>query len=236
MSSATSIDPSSDDVTRGTAARPDPAGGKSSNSSGADAGAAEPEVRDTFRPWHFFVLVSLMAATVAVVMARQARPEHLVLISLTVGAAGFAAGALYRTLLALVARDTGGSDEPMTAGMRAVLEREKMLTLRSIKELEFDRAMGKVSAADFEEMASRLRVRAMSLMKQLDAGGEAYREMIEREVQSRVAKKQPAGRARRPPGRQTAPAGPPCVCGTSNDQDAAFCKRCGAKLAGAPAS
>ena len=56
----------------------------------------------------------------------------------------------------------------LTESMRAVLEREKMLVLRSIKELEFDRAMGKVSAADFDEMAGRLRARALSLMKQLD--------------------------------------------------------------------
>ena len=56
---------------------------------------------DTLQPWHFFVLASLMAATAAVVMARQATPEHLVLISLTIGAAGFAAAALYRTLAPL---------------------------------------------------------------------------------------------------------------------------------------
>ena len=55
--------------------------------------------------------------------------------------------------------------------MRAVLEREKLLVLRSIKELEFDRAMGKVSPKDFDEMAGRLRARAMSLMQQLDTEG-----------------------------------------------------------------
>ena len=60
---------------------------------------------------------------------------------------------------------------------RAALEREKTLVLRSIKELEFDRAMGKVSAKDFDEMAGRLRARAMTLMKQLDAGGSGYREV-----------------------------------------------------------
>ena len=45
--------------------------------------------------------------------------------------------------------------------MRAALEREKALVLRSIKELEFDRAMGKVSPKDFDEMAGRLRARAI---------------------------------------------------------------------------
>ena len=43
---------------------------------------------------------------------------------------------------------------------RAALEREKTLSLRSIKELEFDRAMGKVSEKDFAEMGARLRARA----------------------------------------------------------------------------
>jgi hypothetical protein len=193
---------------------------------------------DSFKPWHFFVLASLLAATVAVVMARQARPEHLVLISFTIGAAGFAAAALYRMLVPLVSPEALTGAEPLTATMRAVLEREKMLALRAIKELEFDRAMGKVSAKDFDEMAGRLRARAMMLMKQLDAGGgSAYRELIERELKARLRDR--AGKSRRPEGavpepRVAAPAadarGFACACGTPNDPDASFCKSCGTRL------
>jgi hypothetical protein len=195
----------------------------------AEASAAGARARDTFRPWHFFVLVSLLAATVAVMMSRQARPEHLILISITIGAAGFAAAALYRTLAPLVVKDPGFFQGSLTESMRSVLEREKTLVLRSIKELEFDRAMGKVSAKDFDEMAGRLRARAMTLMRQLDAGSGAYRELIERELSARVPKAT---------ARQVAPIGTTdhtCVCGTANDADAAFCKRCGAKLADRPA-
>ena len=39
---------------------------------------------------------------------------------------------------------------------------------RAIKELEFGRAIGKVSDGDFEEMGRRLRVLAIRLMRQLD--------------------------------------------------------------------
>ena len=47
-----------------------------------------------------------------------------------------------------------GLDVPLVGGRaRAALEREKTLVLRSIKELEFDHAMGKVSDEDFAEMA-----------------------------------------------------------------------------------
>ena len=89
--------------------------------------------------WHFFVLLSLVGATVAVVMSRQNTPEHLVLISLTVGAAGAAAMALYRMLAPLAASEAESTSEPLSDRLRAHLEREKALTLRSIKELEFDR-------------------------------------------------------------------------------------------------
>ena len=99
------------------------------------------------------MLLSLLAATVAVVMARPSAPENLILISLTIGAAGLAALCFYRMLAPLVAPQRDVERQPLSERMRADLEREKALTLRSIKELEFDRAMGKVSPQDFDEMA-----------------------------------------------------------------------------------
>nr|MDQ3420740.1 hypothetical protein [Acidobacteriota bacterium] len=112
---------------------------------------------------------------------------------------------------------------------RAALEREKMLVLRTIKELEFDRSMQKLSAKDFDEMSARLRTRALSLMRQLDADATGYRAVIEQELARRVRESAHAAPARpsTAAGVSTAPA---CVCGTTNDTDAAFCKRCGARL------
>jgi len=226
MSSATSIDRSA-------------VSSRSAETKAAAAGSSP----DTFRPWHFFVLVSLIAATVAVVMARQARPEHLILVSITIGAAGFAAGALYRTFVPLVTKDPGRFQVSLTDSMRAKVEREKALVLRSIKELEFDRAMGKVSAKDFDEMAGRMRLRAMMLMRQLDADGGGYRELIERELSGRLprsARTTSRAAVSEPP--PHAPASEPsdatarnaapgtCACGTPTDPDAVFCKRCGKKL------
>jgi hypothetical protein len=230
MSSATSIN--------GTEPLPAPAvSATSRDDPSTSSGSSRARSRDdTFRPWHFFVLLSLVAATVAVVLAREARPEHLVLVSLTIGAAGFAAGTLYRTLAPLFAKPSSETSGPLSGSTRALLERDKLLVLRSIKELEFDRAMKKVSARDFDEMAGRLRARAMSLMRQLDADA-GYRELIEREVQARLATGKTLGRDRQPaPSAPVsvapAPAAAVCGCGTSNDADAAFCKRCGLKLAG----
>ena len=194
--------------------------------------SSETSTNDGFHVSHFFVLLSLMAATVAVVMARPAAPEHLILISLTVGAAGLAALCFYRLLAPLVAPHVDVDRQPLSERLRADLEREKALTLRSIKELEFDRAMGKVSPQDFDEMAGRLRTRAIGIMKQLDSSRSAYRSVIEKELEQRLGTKAPAP-APAASTRAAAPALPAgtCACGTRNDVDARFCKSCGARLA-----
>src|SRR3982750_2603285 len=168
--------------------------------------AVENTVEDPgFQATHCFVLLSLLAATVAVVMARPNAPENLILISLTIGAAGLAAFCFYKMLAPLVAPQADMDRQPLSVRMRADLEREKALTLRSIKELEFDRAMGKVSPQDFDDMAGRLRARALGIMKQLDAGSAAYRELIEKELARRGGGPVQAG----PPG--PARAAPPTI-------------------------
>lgn len=182
-----------------------------------------------FRPWHFFVLASLLAATAAVLMAPMPTPEHLVLISVTLAAAGLVAAAFHRTLLALVSSNAELTSEPLGRRSRAAIEREKTLVLRSIKELEFDRAMGKVADEDFNEMVTRLRARAISLMKQLEAGT-SYREIIEKDLAAKLGSDPAALKSdsRTEPVRASVS----CTCGTRNDADARFCKNCGAKLGG----
>jgi hypothetical protein len=201
-----------------------------------------------FRPWHFFVLAALAAATAAVLMTRQSTPAHLILLSITIGSAGAAAAAFYRMLVPLTVDDVTLLGQRQSERARTAMEREKALVLRSIKELEFDRAMGKVSPRDFDEMSARLRGRAMMLIKQADEGGAGYRELIERELSARLvtrarpgAVEPPApieslepsnGRARRSGNGnvESAVAQFCTACGTGNDRDAAFCKRCGARL------
>ena len=183
-------------------------------------GQVQPE--DGFRPWHFFLLASILLATVAVMLARQSSPENLILISLTVASAGAAAAAFYRMLSPLTQDFVLRMGEPVSERTRLALEREKMLVLRSIKELEFDHAMGKLSKKDFDEMAGRLRTRALSLMRQLELDPAGYKSTIERELEGRLKK------ARIAP---AAPATTACgSCQAHNDSDAVFCKKCGARL------
>jgi ribosomal protein L40E len=180
------------------------------------------------QPWQFFLLGGMLAATATVIVATGQSPANIIILSLTVVSVSFVGLGAYRILLPLVSGDV---EVPATIGgrTRAAMEREKTLVLRSIKELEFDYAMGKVARADFDEMSARLRARAAGLIRQLDAGG-GYKEQIAQEVEIRL-------KADTTPAANTAgiveeviEAGTCAECGTLNDADAKFCKNCGAKL------
>jgi len=182
------------------------------------------------QPWQFFVLAALGCATAVTFIARGRGPAAIILLSVLMATAAFVGFAALRMLRPLVSAD---EDRTVMIGQRTrvALEREKTLALRSIKELEFDKAMGRVSDEDFKEMSSRLRVRAARLIKQLDAGA-GYRQQIEQELQKRlagtetpkVAETARSSRAQDEAGHQCA------SCQTMNDADAKFCKGCGARL------
>ena len=138
-----------------------------------------------FQPWHLFLIGSLLAASAAALAVRGTTPANVVFVCLTVFGAGWSAYLLYRACRPLI--EGAGDETPEMLGgrTRAALEREKTLTLRAIKELDFDRAMGKVSEPDYQEMTGRLRARAVRLMKQLDQGASVYRDLIEKELSAR---------------------------------------------------
>jgi zinc-ribbon domain len=165
-----------------------------------------------FQPWHFFLLLGMAGATVAVMMSRETHPAALLLLSAAVVCAGLVGLAVHRTVSAFFGR--GREAEPLPPHSREQLLREKAMTLRSIKELEFDHAMGKVSDADFAAISSNLRARALALM----------------DVLQRDAEKSGRTPAVKTPAVQ-APRTRACNgCGTENDTDARFCKNCGRPL------
>ncbi len=208
------------------------------------------ETSDALAPWQLFALAGLVGATIVVFISRGQSPAAIILLSLTIFSAAAVGAAALRACLPLARPSTAQSRSPVVGGRtRVALEREKSLVLRSIKELEFDRAMGKVSEKDFAEMSARLRARAAGLLRQLDAGT-GYRELIEREIERRIggSARRDAGSIEQDPAYEQKDVGPAqehvgrvlpsrpaeneCnSCGTHNDGDAKFCKQCGKDLA-----
>ena len=179
------------------------------------------------QPWQFFVLAGLGCATAITFLARGQGVTVVLLMSLLMGTAVLVGLAALRAIRPLVSHY---DDRAVVIGARtrAALEQEKTLALRTIKELEFDRAMGKVSDEDFREMSARLRTRAGRLIKQLDAGS-GYRSQIEKDLIKRLGD---ASDGNRPSTGKAAHAAHACPkCSTNNDPDARFCKACGEELA-----
>jgi len=189
------------------------------------------EPQPAFEPWQLFTLAGLIGATIAVFMARGESPAAVIMISLTIFAAAAVGIAALRTFLPLTQKSATFGPRLLGGRTRAALDREKTLVLRSIKELEFDRAMGKVSEKDFSDMSGRLRSRAARLMRQLDAGA-GYRGEIEKEITKRIGEAPAPAQANGGSREQDPPyaAGTCASCGTSNDADARFCKHCGHSL------
>lgn len=163
------------------------------------------------------VPTALAAIAAAVLLAQGARPGAAFgMLVATAALLGASVLGLFRAARALLGAVGEGAVE-IGARNRGELAREKTLTLRSLKDLEFDHAMGKLSDRDFEEMGGRLRARAVRIMKDLDERPD-YAGRIERELDARL-------------GAADAPVAPVCAsCGAANDSDATFCKRCGQRL------
>jgi len=192
---------------------------------------------DALQPWQLFTLAGLIGATLTVFMSRGQSPSAVILLSLIIFAAAGVGVAALRTFMPLAGGVLSDGGQVLGGRTRAALEREKTLVLRSIKELEFDRDMGKVSEKDFAEMSARLRARAAGLIRQLDAGT-GYRDLIEKEIERRIGKNEvsrdtsDAGSAKQDPAiSRPDPAINVCAqCKTRNDRDARFCKSCGARI------
>jgi hypothetical protein len=145
------------------------------------------------------------------------------------------------------------------------LDEDKRRVLRALQDLEGEHEVGKIDDADYELIAAQYRDQAKALMREMDlnaAPGLAEAERIAREYLAKQGLGTPlpakssgnAGkgdaRKSRTPLHEGAPAASEsretsarsrvaCPdCATSNEPDAAFCKKCGAamKTAGAPAA
>lgn len=131
-----------------------------------------------------------------------------------------AAGATYYVLLPVLRPPA----EPGDAGASGAEEGDdpeddmspQTVALRALKEIEFDRATGKLADADYDELKAKYTGEALAAMR--GEQGAASREQMVK----------PAPRSLLP-----APACP--QHGTRPESDAAFCSECGRRLGTAPA-
>lgn len=113
----------------------------------------------------------------------------------------------------------------LVSAERGSLLSEKQALLVALKDLEAERDSGKLSQDDYRELNEQYRQRARQVLRQLDGMLAPHR--VEAKSLLAAAGKLPAAPVAKP----AAPAANGCSsCGAANDADAAFCKKCGARL------
>lgn len=152
-----------------------------------------------------------------------------------------ASGTLLGTIALLWASvRTLSGDAPLPTDLEALaarrhgvdqLEEEKRRVLRALKDLESEHAIGKIDDEDYEGFVARYRADAKELMRKIDLSVAPLRDEAERIAREYLEKKklEPGAVAESPP--SVAEGRAACrSCATSNEPDAAFCKKCGASM------
>jgi hypothetical protein len=161
-------------------------------------------------------------------------------------------------------------DEAIGLAAPSAEEERKRSVVRALKDLDYERSVGKIGEEDYAELAARYRAEAKALLRSLDTGLAPLRKSAEKKLVARLKAEgisvEPRGaasagadrtaqedeRAKSSPGPSDDVGGSavpgagegeavvdatlgdeavPCAkCGTTNDADASFCKRCGARL------
>jgi hypothetical protein len=194
----------------------------------------------------FTLIVAIIAGTfygVQLVVLTLAAAALLLVISL-----------LWSSVQALAGESELTFEEAFSLGTRTAEEEQKRAVLRALKDLEYERSVGKISEDDYHEYAARYRAEAKRLIQVLDENLAEGRKQVELELARRLVKVASAstengvsaekksspsasealGDAAKSPEKAEetgAPATRECSeCQAKNELDARFCKACGKPL------
>ena len=115
-------------------------------------------------------------------------------------------------------------DEALALGAPSAAEEQKRAVLQALKDLEYERSVGKVADADYEELLQRYRTEAKRLLRAVDEDLAPLRAKATAYIDAQLGRAESA-----PPPVPKSKHGCPS-CQADNDVDAVFCKKCGGKL------
>jgi hypothetical protein len=109
----------------------------------------------------------------------------------------------------------------------AALDARKRAALQALRDLEFERSIGRLGEDDHRALEAQYREEARAAMQAIDEGVGPWRARAEAMLAAASAGTAETAEALPPAARPT----PDCPkCATPNDGDAVFCKRCGQRL------
>ncbi|MEI9953778.1 MAG: zinc ribbon domain-containing protein [Pseudomonadota bacterium] len=155
---------------------------------------------------------------------------------------------LWSSVQALAGESELTFEEAFSLGTRSAEEEQKRAVLRALKDLEYERSVGKISEDDYHEYSARYRAEAKRLIQSLDENLAEGRRQVEEELARRLNKKVAKAKPDDLPAAETStgqtaqngehsgPLQSPtatricAACWVKNEPDARFCKACGKSM------
>ncbi len=107
---------------------------------------------------------------------------------LATGALVLVLALMWSSVQSLTGTSSIGFEEALGMGAPSRVEEEKRAVLRALKDLEYERAVGKISDEDYQELSARYRADAKRLMQSLDESLGPARQEVERAIEARLAR------------------------------------------------
>jgi hypothetical protein len=111
------------------------------------------------------------------------------ILVLAAGAAVWAIATLWGSVRALVGETPLTGEDAFAMGAPSVEEEQKRAVIRAIKDLEFERSVGKISEEDYAVLVAKYRAEAKRLLRVLDERASPQRAKAEKLVASHLATK-----------------------------------------------
>ena len=140
----------------------------------------------SLRPGQIAALAALGAVIVAVAIGSLYGIALSVLL-LASCALGLVIALLWSSVRNLTGDTPLSLDEALGLGAPSPEEEQKRAVLRALKDLEYERSVGKISEDDYREYSARYREEARRLMERVDASLAQARELAEKLLNERVA-------------------------------------------------
>src|SRR3954454_13964445 len=134
--------------------------------------------------WAAPLLTLLAAITAGTLFGVQ-----LVVLTLAAAALLLVIWLLWSSVQALAGESELTFEEAFSFGARSAEEEQKRAVLRALKDLEYERSVGKISEEDYHEYAARYRAEAKRLIQNLNENLAEGRKQVEHELERRLAKK-----------------------------------------------
>jgi hypothetical protein len=164
----------------------DPEESASEAADGHQAASAEPKpllTQAQLRTLRWVIPALWLLASIAVGQIAGVEPAFLVFAS---GVLVLVITLMWSSVQSLTGGSTLGFEEALGMGAPSKVEEEKRAVLRALKDLEYERGVGKISVEDYAELSAKYRAEAKRLIQSVDAALEPARREVEQALDVRL--------------------------------------------------